>query len=181
MASLIETPALAGLALPVVTAGAELAAADPGRVTSLAPFRGQAAAVDAALAPLGLAFPAPGRSSAAGGARLLWAGRETAFLLGAAPPAGLAGRAALTDQTDAWAVLALSGPAHLAVLARLVPLDLRLPAFGPGATARTALVNCPALLARRDPATVEIWVMRSMAATAVHEIATAMRGVAARP
>jgi len=180
VASLIETPALAGLGLPVEAGDARLSAAAPGRVTAIAPFRGRTAATGAALAALGLGFPAPGTSAAAGTARILWAGRGLAFLVGADPPAGLAGLAALTGQTDAWAVMALSGPAHAAVLARLVPLDLRPAAFAPGATARSTLVHCPVLLCRRDAATLEIWAMRSMAASAVHETQAAMRALAAR-
>ncbi|MCL4190024.1 MAG: sarcosine oxidase subunit gamma [Rhodobacteraceae bacterium] len=180
MASLIDTPALAGLGLPIAAGDALLEAAVPGRVTAIAPFRGRTAATGAALAQLGLGFPAPGTSAAAGTARILWAGRGAAFLVGAAPPDVLAGLAALTDQTDAWAVMALSGPAHAAVLARLVPLDLRPSAFPAGATARSTLIHCPVLLCRRDAATLEIWVMRSMAATAVHETQAAMRAIAAR-
>lgn len=180
MASLIDTAALAGLGLPLAAGACRLEARAPGQVTAIAPFRGQLAAVDAALAPLGLAFPGPGRSAGAAGARLLWAGRDTAFLVGAEPPAALAGVAALTDLSDAWAVMALAGPGHAAVLARLVGVDLAPAAFAAGATARSTLVHCPVLLCRTDAATVEIWAMRSMAATAVHETFAAMRGLAAR-
>lgn len=180
MASLIDTPALAGLGLPFAAGNARLEACEPGRVTAIAPYRGRTGQVDAALAPLGLAFPGPGCSAEAAGARLLWAGRGTAFLAGAAAPAALSGHAALSDQSDAWAVVALSGPDHAAMLARLVPLDLGPSAFAPGATARSTLVHCPVLLYRRDAATVEVWAMRSMAATAVHEVTAAMRSLAAR-
>lgn len=178
MPSPIATPAVAGL-LPRAAGSCRLEAGQPGPVTAIAPFRGQAAAVSAALAALGLAFPAPGRALASGNARILWAGRDLALLAGAAPPP-LAGLAAVTDQSDGWAVMALSGAAHAAVLARLVPVDLRPAAFPEGAAIRAPLNLMPALLARTGPATVEIWVFRSMAATAVHEIAAAMARVAAR-
>ena len=46
-----------------------------------------------------------------GAAACVWTGRGQAFLIGAEPPDGLAGIAALTDQSDAWVVLRLAGPA----------------------------------------------------------------------
>lgn len=179
MASLIETDPF-GTLLPVAAAGCRLEAAPPGPVTAIAPFRGRAAAVSEALAPLGLSFPGPGRSAAAGEARILWAGRELAFLAGVAAPAALEGLAALVDQSDGWAVMALTGARHAEVLARLVPVDLRPAAFPPGAAIRAPVNQMPALLTRTGPETVEIWVFRSMAATAVHEIGAAMRALAAR-
>ena len=43
----------------------------------------------------------------------------------------------MTDQSDGWTVLALSGAAAVDVLARLVPVDLRLAAFPVGGALRT--------------------------------------------
>lgn len=180
MARLIETPALAG-PLPAPDGRCRLTALPWAPIAAIAPFRGQEGAVAAALAPLGLAFPAPGQALAgAAGARILWAGRGTAFLIGAAPPPALAGIAAVTDQSDGWAGLRLEGPDHAAVLARLVPLDLRPAAFPAGRAARAPLNHVPALFTRAGPEAVELWVFRSMAATAVHELETAMIRVAAR-
>ena len=71
----------------------------------------------AALAGIGLGFPAPNRVLAAGGARIAWAGREAALLIGAAAP-DLGAAAAVTAQEDGWAGLRLTGPAAAAVLRR---------------------------------------------------------------
>lgn len=179
MADLIAKSPCAGLDMPR-TARARLAEFTPGPVTSVAPFGGRADAVNAALAPLGLGFPAPDRMRSAGPARIVWTGRNQAFLLGIPAPETLRPLAALTDQSDGWACLQLSGPDSAAVLARLVPLDLRAAAFPPGASARVPLNHMQAILMHLAPDTFDIMVFRSMARTAVHELAEAMTMVAAR-
>lgn len=177
MASLIETAVLDGL-LPVTRGAVRLVAAEPGRVTSVMPFPGQEAAAGRALARLGLGWPSPGQSLAAGDAAIIWTGRGQAFLVGA-DAARLAGSAALTDQSDAWAVMRLEGKGAEDVLARLVALDLRPAAFPEGAVARGGLNHMMAIF-RRVAEGIEIWVFRSMAATAVEELTAAITKVAAR-
>ena len=135
---LIAKSALAGQA-PLALAGTTLAEAAADTLISIAPFPGKMAAVNAALAPLGLTFPAPNQQSTNGTTRLIWAGRDLAFLIGVPAPAGLQSHAALTDQTDGWASLTLTGPHATDALARLVPLDLRPAAFPVGQTMRSAL------------------------------------------
>lgn len=178
MPSLIEKSPGEGL-LPVTAAGVTLTEAPPARITSVAPFAGQEKAVAAALKALGLGWPKPGRALAKEGATILWAGRDQAFLIGAAPD-GLPGLAALTDQSDGWARLHLDGPGAEAVLARLVPLDLRPAAFPEGAAARSGLNHMMMVLHRAGPERFEIMVFRSMAASAVHELTRAMQALAAR-
>lgn len=175
MPDLIAKPAL-GLA-PVTEGGVTLSEAAWQPVFSLSPFPGQVAAVSAALAPLGLAFPAPNAwAEGQGGCRILWTGRAQAFLIGAAPPANLP--AAVTDQSDAWVTLDLAGAEARAVLARLVPLDLRRAA--PGQAARSALNHMPLILMVEGEAAFRLMTFRSMARTAWHELVTAMETTAAR-
>lgn len=180
MSSLASLTPCAGL-LPLTIGGLELAEVDPGRVTQIAPLRGHEAEVAAALKAMGLGWPAPGRSHAKAKAEAeaacLWAGRDQAFLIGADPSA-LADIAALVDQSDGWAVMRLSGGDANEALARLIPIDLA--DLGRGQVARSLLGHMMTLLRRTGPKEIEIWVFRSMAATAVHEIATAMRSLAAR-
>jgi hypothetical protein len=172
VADLIETPPLAGQALPLTRGEAQLSALPPGPIHAIAPFPGQAAAV----ADLLGGFPRPGQVLSTPAGMLVWAGRETAFLFGPAPD--LRGLAAVTDQSDGWAGLRLSGADAAAVLARLVPLDLdRLPA---GSSARSLLNHQPLLLIHAEPGEYHLWSYRSMAATMVHEIETSMTRVAAR-
>lgn len=178
MASLIETTACEGL-LPVATQDVTLGELPFACITSVAPFDGRQDAVAAALKAMGLGWPGPGQSVRAGDAACLWAGRDQAFLIGAAPE-GLAGIAALTDQSDGWARIHLEGPGAEAVLARLIALDLRPAAFPEGAVARTGLGHMMAVLLREGPQSFQIMVFRSMAGTAVHDLHQAMRAIAAR-
>lgn len=170
----------AGL-LPKTIAGCRLEESIPGCITSLMPYDGQTAALSKALgAAHGMAFPKPNRATGKAGARCLWTGRGQAFLMGPRPDAGLAEFAALTDQSDAWAVVTLDGDAAETVLARLTPLDLRRSRFRRGHTARTLLGHMTGSLTRTGDMAFQIMVFRSMAQTLVHELDTAMSSVAAR-
>lgn len=176
MASLIARSALAGHA-PLTLCGLRLAEGHPGPITSLA--RLQDRPLDALLAAAGLSFPAPNTMVSTDTHRLVWTGRDQAFLFGP-PPEGLAGACAATDQSDGWATLLLEGRAADQVLSRLVPLDLRLTQFPQGRVARAPLNHMQAILMRSGAESFAVMVFRSMAKTAWHEIETAMRAVAAR-
>ena len=176
MPELIAKSALEGRSITL--GGVTLAEADPGPITSIALFPSGAKAAAKGLKPLGLAFPAPNRFAEKKGARIVWTGRDQAFLMGVEPPA-LEG-AAVTDQSDGWSVLALGGPGHVDVLARLVPMDLRLSRFPVGRVARSQVNHMNAVILRTGDYAVEIMVFRSMARTAWHDLETAMHMVAAR-
>ncbi|MDE3027108.1 MAG: sarcosine oxidase subunit gamma [Paracoccaceae bacterium] len=178
MASLITTSAF-DASLPVAHGALTLAAAHVARITSVAPFNGKEKSVSAALKSAhGLAFPAPNRVLEKGAARIAFAGRGTAFLIDA-DPAALDGLAALTDQSDGWATLRLTGAGAEDALARLVPIDLRSVAFPAGSAARTSLGHMMTLILSVESG-FDILVMRSMAHTATHEITTAMAALSAR-
>jgi heterotetrameric sarcosine oxidase gamma subunit len=162
----------------VTLGGVTLAEVDVGRVTSVALFPGGAKAAARGLKALGLAMPEPNSFAEKKGARIVWTGRDQAFLIGVAPPA-LDG-AAVTDQSDGWTVLSVSGMGGAEVLARLVPVDLRLVAFPVGRTMRTQLNHMNVVILRTGDYAVEILVFRSMARTAWHEIHAAMQMLAAR-
>jgi heterotetrameric sarcosine oxidase gamma subunit len=149
------------------------------RMTSVAPFQGQDKAVAKVLKSMGLVFPAPNRTSVADDVTLIWTGRNQAFLVNA-NPSPLAATCALTDQSDGWAAFTLTGPQAEAVLARLIPLDLCGAAFAVGHAVRAPLNHMNAVLWRTGPYAFTLLVFRSMARTAWHEIADAMRMVAAR-
>jgi heterotetrameric sarcosine oxidase gamma subunit len=176
---LIAKSALAGHA-PLTLLGTTLAEGVVAPITSIAPFPGRMAQLNAALAPLGLAFPPPNTQSINGDTRLLWTGRDQAFLIGATAPNALTEYAALTDQTDGWAILTLQGPAATDALMRPVPLDLRASAFPVGRTARAPLNHMQAILTRTGPDAFEVLVFRSMARTAWAELAEALEVLAAR-
>lgn len=176
MPNLIAKSALSGQA-PLVLAGTTLAEMVPGRMTSVAALKGHN--LDVALGGLGLAFPAPNRFLVAGAAMIVWTGRAQAFLIGAEAE-GLAGAAALTDQSDGWAVLSVQGPQAEAALMRLYPLDLRLAVFEVGHAARAPLNHMSSILMRTGADGFRVMVFRSMARTAWHEVEGALKGLAAR-
>lgn len=171
----MKTPA-AGL-LPLTRGTVTATEVTVPQVWTIAAYPGREAALQAAL-PDG--FPAPNRVLGKATARLMWCGRHQALWLGtAAPEAGLAQHAALTDQSSAWTVLRLEGEGIEDVLARLCPLDLSQSIFKRGHTARTLIGHMTAQVSRIGTG-IEVMVFRSMAATLVHEVDEAMRSVAAR-
>jgi heterotetrameric sarcosine oxidase gamma subunit len=167
--------------LPLEIWGLVLREVDPGKMTSIMPFRGQEIRVADLLKSKHHAdLPAPNRSCGKPGQQVIWFARGQVLLIGPVPDPALAGHAALTDQSDAWAVVKLEGAKSEDVLARLVPIDLRLPAFAAGDTARTQLQHLHASITRLDATTFQIMAFRSMAATLVHDLRSAMEAVAAR-
>ena len=176
MPELIAKSALEGRRVTLGTV--TLAEVDPGPITSIAVFPDGAKALAKGLKTMGLSMPSPNLFIEKKGARIVWTGREQAFLIGAAPPE-MEG-AALTDQTDGWATLAVSGAAAVDVLARLVPVDLRLAACPVGSALRTGLNHMNAVIMRTGDLAFEVMVFRSMARTAWHELETSMSMVSAR-
>nr|WP_239479888.1 sarcosine oxidase subunit gamma family protein [Actibacterium sp. 188UL27-1] len=165
--------------LDVSLGDARLVEMDLGPVTLLS--AGQDSDLAQALqAAHGLSWPAPGGVVEQGEARILWFGLGQALLIGIVPNPSLGDHAALTDQSDAWAAMALSGPNARSVLVRLTPLDLRDGAFAVGRTARTMLQHMGCSLTRTGADAYLILVMRSMAASAAHDLTDAMAMVAAR-
>ncbi len=176
MARLIANGAL-GDRVPPTIGRVRIEEIDLGTVTLVAPFRGQEAAVAAALAS---GFPGPGQvTRGPDGSRAIWAGPGRALVCGAAVT-GLEGMAALVDQSDGSICLRVTGPGVEDMLARLVPLDLRVAGFAPGQTARTLVNHMSASVTRVGPDAFEIMVMRSMAVTLLAEVTEAARMVAAR-
>jgi heterotetrameric sarcosine oxidase gamma subunit len=173
---LIAKSALEGRSLTLGTV--TLAEEAVGLITSIAVLPGGAKAVAKGLKGLGLAMPEPNSFAEKKGARIVWTGRDQAFLIGVEPPV-LEG-AAVTDQSDGWAVLAVSGTGAVDVLSRLVPMDLRLAPFPVGQAVRTGLNHMNVVILRVGDYAFEIMVFRSMARTAWHEIEAAMQMLAAR-
>ena len=180
MVKLIEQTPLHGL-LPLTIGTVTLTEVVLDPMTMIAPFKGQMDAVNAVLqGGDGISFPAPGRMEIADDVRMIWAGQGRALLIGADAPAGLNGLAAMTDQADANACALIDGAGTVDVLARLVPMDLRLAQFPLGQTARTFVNHMMASVTRVNDTGFEVMVMRSMGQTLVHELTDAMQAVAAR-
>lgn len=174
MPDLIAKPAL-GFA-PLTHGQTVLAEAPWAEMHAIQPWPGQAKALNRALEGLGLAFPSPNSWLENAGLRIIWTGRDQAFLLGAPPPKGLP--AAVCDQSDGWVTLTVTGPGARDALARLVPLDLRQARRGDAA--RSALGHMPLILVTEDADAYRLMTFRSMARTAWHEITDAMTKLEAR-
>ncbi|MAY87570.1 MAG: sarcosine oxidase subunit gamma [Pseudooceanicola sp.] len=162
--------------LPPEIAGLRLVEPAPQRLTSIAPLHGQEKAVAEAL---GVTLPAPGQSAQAGGVELVWFGMGTYLALGEITT-DLSGKAALTDQSDAWTVVELTGPRAEEVMVRLAPVDFRLSQFAVGATARTEIAHMMGSITRLAQDRFRVMVFRSMAKTLVHDFTLAMEAVGAR-
>lgn len=172
----------AGL-LPRKIGALTLSEVDPGHLTALAPYKGKAlgSGLGGALKVAhGMALPAPNRATGKAGARALWFGHAHYLLMGLPPDPVLDEHAAVTDISDAWAVVQLDGARVTDALARLTPIDLRASHFRRGHTARTDLRHMHASITKVGEEAFMIMVFRSMAQTLVHDLVTAMEGVAAR-
>ncbi len=179
MPELIAKTPLAGRA-PVTRGALTLSETPMQAMTSIALFPGQTKAVAKVLKPLGLTFPAPNTVSQSGEARLLWTGRDQAFLIGIEAPAFPADVAAVTDQSDGWAGLSVVGPNAHDALMRWVPVDLRPQHFAVGSAIRAPLYHMQAIILRLGTDRIEVMVFRSMVRTAWHEIDIAMTTIEAR-
>lgn len=180
MADLIAKTPLDDLA-PFTIGSVTLREVDLGMLTSIAPYAGKSKAAARTLKEThGIAWPGVNRATGKDGARAIWFGRDMVLLAGPEPDATLANVAALTDQTDAWACVHLSGDTAENVLARLVPLDLSAKAFKRGHAARSLVQNMNGSITRVGAQAFLILVFRSMAGTLLHDLQRAMGAVAAR-
>jgi len=166
--------------LPMAHGSVKVREIIPDHMTSIAPFKGQASALNKMLMDAhGVKYPAAGRVVTKEGVRCQWVGHAHAMLIGPAAARELAHVAAVTDQTDAWAIVKIQGADVEQVLARVIPMDLRAKVFKTHHTARTMVQHMAASVTRVGPDAFEIMVMRSMARTLVHDLETAMENVAA--
>ncbi|WP_293451832.1 sarcosine oxidase subunit gamma [Planktotalea sp.] len=176
MVDLIATTP-AGAMKPYVSGVATLSEIALGKATSIAPFKGQGAAVETAL---GIKLPKVGKSTSRAGQGVVWFSQGQFLALGFDVPAGVHGLAALTDQSDAWCALDLTGEGAEDVLARLVPVDLRITTFKAGHALRSQLGHMPLHITRLKSGGFRLLSFRSMAGTTVHEIQRAMDHLAGR-
>jgi heterotetrameric sarcosine oxidase gamma subunit len=177
---------VADLGLPFATGGSRLVMAQPESIASVAPFRDMKAAASAALGNnIGAEFPATGQFADGDEGRVIWSGRGQWLVTASDPDLAIrlsdlmGNKAAVTDQSDAWSLLAILGPQAEAVMARLCPLDLSEAAFPEGSAARTEVSHMMALVTA-VPGGFGVMVMRSFTATAVHDLKAAMASVAAQ-
>ena len=179
MVNLIARSLCEGL-LPISIGLIELTEVIIEKAYSVAPFQGQEKAVsDVLIKTTGVGFPEPNRALSNGGARSVWVGGGRALIIGVDLP-DLTDMAAVTDQSDGIAAITIVGTEAEAVLARLVPLDLRENTFKNGTTARTYVNQMPASVTRLNSKSFEVMTIRSMARTLVQEMTEAATRCATR-
>lgn len=141
----------------------------------------------AAVAALMTALPfEPNRVSEREGIRAIWLGPDEWLIVAAEEKLEsltrglmheLSGQSlALTDVSEARAVIGLQGPAAREVLSQGMALDLHPRAFGPGQAAQTLLARVPVILHQRtDEPRYDLYVQRSLAEYLWHWLEDAAR------
>lgn len=181
--TLAARPALGGITHAV--AGLSIAEVTDFSLVSLAVPQGGAEPLAAGLrAGFGLDRPAPGASDVSpdGRHRLLWTAPDQMLLLtmpGLSRPVeatarAIGGTAYLTDQSDAWAALRLSGRGVAAALERMVPVDTASEAFPPGRVARTVTEHIGIILVREENGDILLLSARSSARSLLQAVMTTL-------
>ena len=182
--TLISAPPLAGT--DVTIGSMRLSApADLAIVAIALPLGGEKSALAAIKKGYGVDLPDPGKSVVAGDATLVRLAADQAFVLftRATPDAEAAvaekiGDAAyLTDQTDAWCTLDLSGHDSRAALERICPVDLHPHSFAVDDAARTTMEHMGSLIIRQDEDSYRLLSMSSSANSFLHAVEASMKNV----
>jgi len=153
-------------------------------IASLSVRRGQRAALQERMAAhIGIALPEGARRVTVGAVAAAGTGPGSWLLICgnggnawiAALRSAVGDTASLVDQSDAYGVLSLTGPALRETLAKLVPLDLHPRAFRVGDVAATLVAHIGVSLWRIEDGadgqpTFELAVARSLAASLWHEL-----------
>lgn len=161
--------------------------ANRGVVSVAAPRGGEAALADALRSAFALAVPEMGGStvSADGKARLLGLQRDQFFLLiddqgseaFALVVEGLGETAYLTDQSDSWTMLAMSGAKCRTALERVCPIDLHPSTFPERSVTRTVMEHFGVIILREGPEHYQLMSATSSARSFLHVIETSIRNI----
>ena len=179
MIKLLPKSAAAGLT-PIKISNTKIIELEKLTLTSISAYKGKSKNLSEQLKKShGMLLPHYGRATGREGSRALWFGRQT-FLVGPKCDEKLTKFAMLTDQSDAWVVLRMSGDLIEAVLMRLSPVDVRLKTFKTGSVVRTSLIHVNVTMHRIGANTIDVYGFRSMAKTLCHELTQALSAAAAR-
>lgn len=160
---------------------------DLAAVSITVPLGGDMEFESALASAYGISRPEPGMSVLArdGETRLLALGVDQFFALfsHATPDAlqivgsALEDAAYLTDQTDNWVFLELTGPRARPALERICPIDLHPTSFSVGSAARTVMEHLGALVVRMDDESYLLASASSSAGSFLHAIETSIENV----
>ncbi len=157
-------------------------------ILSIALPLGREATAEAAIATaLAVDIPAIGRTTTNTDSRLRLArlGRDQLFVFGHDPAPDAAARIAarldgagyVTDQSDVWTGLEMTGPDTRAALARICPLDLHPDVFPVGQIARTAMEHLGVLITCLGADAFLLCSASSSADSFLHALQTSIRNL----
>jgi heterotetrameric sarcosine oxidase gamma subunit len=156
-------------------AGITIEQAEPRSIAGIGAFHDRARLLAALRAEFGIDVPVTSRSAQAGEVTLSCLAPERFLASGqrdASLPVRLAkslqGLAAVTDQSDMWALFVVSGATVREVLARIVPVNVADEHFRRGDVALTRAGHLDVRLWRTDDDTYELSATRSFAADLNH-------------
>ena len=151
------------------------------------PLGGEEAALKAIAKGYGAELPGPGKTVSAteDDATLLRLAPDQAFIVfqRAEPDAGavvakrIGDVAYLTDQTDVWCGLEVSGPRARTALERICPIDIHADAFAVGDAARTVMEHLGTIIIRREQDSFLLLSASSSAGSFLHAVETSIRNV----
>ncbi len=183
MANLTQTSSLNGYDQPI--GDMRLREITDLDLTSLAiPHKGATKLKTAIKNGLSLSMPTPMKSTADAKSRLLMTQPDQIFAM--TPRSkhaestirkAIGDTAYITDQTDAWVVLELSGPSSRTALERICQLDLHPDVFKKNQMARTTMEHMGSMIIRTDNDTFILMSASSSAASFLHAVEISVQHV----
>lgn len=158
-----------------------------GIVSVATPKAGEKMLAQSIAAEFSTALPTPGQSttSTKSNARLLGLAQDQIFIVFDDPdnqePAriitALEQSAYLTDQSDSWTTIRVSGPASREALERICPIDLHNETFSVGAVARTAMEHLGTIIYRESTDSFVLMSAVSSARSFLHAVEASAKNV----
>ena len=184
--TLVSAPPLAGYSETFGTVRLP-APKDMAIVNMAIPLRADAKALKAVKTGYGVDLPEPGMSveTKKGATRLVRLAPDQAFAIFTLPTPDAEEVVAkhvkkalyLTDQTDVWVGLEISGAGALAALERVCPIDLHPAAFVVGGAARTVMEHLGVLIIRTGDERYLLLSASSSATSFLHMMETSIKNV----
>ena len=144
-------------------------------ITTIQPFKGKRKTASKAIKKsFELDFPVVGKSVCAKKNKIMWIGMNQFLFLGDKIEMK---EVALTDQSDAWTILLLTGDKTADVMDRLCPVDTR--SLMSGDVVRSMIGHMTAIVEKTE-AGCQLMVFRAFAETLLHEVCNSMRSVTAQ-
>ena len=144
-------------------------------ITTIQPFKGKEKTVSKVIKKsFELNLPGVGKSISSQKNKIMWIGMNQFLFLGDKIKMK---EAALTDQSDAWTILLLTGDKTAEVMDRLCPVDTR--SLMTDDVIRSMIGHMTAIVEKTESG-CQLMVFRAFAETILHEVCNSMRSVPAQ-